>query len=59
MENLIFAAIVLSASIYAAVKIYHKIRLFIKMSKGGKDNNSCCGCESCPTAGTCGKIHDL
>lgn len=59
MENIIFGIIIVSAAVYAGVKIYKKIRLFIKMSKGEKDNSTCCGCDSCPTAGTCGKIHDI
>jgi hypothetical protein len=59
MENIIFAAIILSASIYTGVKIFNKIRQFIQMSKGGKENKACCGCDSCPTAGSCGRIHDL
>jgi len=59
MENIIFWIIILSASVYAAVKIFKKIRDFIKMSKGEKDTGSCSGCSSCPTAGTCGRIHDI
>ena len=59
MENIIFGTIILSASVYAAVKIYNKIRSFIMMSRGERESSSCCGCSSCPSAGTCGKIHDI
>lgn len=59
MENIIFGIIILSAILYAAYRIYKKISLFIKMSRGEKDTSSCSGCSSCPTAGTCGKIHDI
>lgn len=59
MENIIFAVIIISAAAYAGVKIYKKINVFIKMSRGEKDTSSCSGCSSCPTAGTCGRIHDI
>lgn len=59
MENIIFTVIILSAAVYALIKIYKKLRMFIEISKGKRNRSSCSGCSSCPSAGSCGQIHDI